>query len=1008
MSRPEQGIRLALLSVSLATIGVAQQTPPHATTSDPNEPAIVLSPFVVDASKDEGYKATNTLAGSRINTNLKNVAAAITEITPQFLKDIAAADINDVLVYTVGTESTRNYTQAPAAGIGGYDDGTSTSPNTANRVRGLHSAQLMRDYFTTIGSSVGFDSYNIDRITINRGPNSVLFGLGDPSGSVNYSPKLAKLNRNSGEASVRYGSNDDWRATLDLNHVLIKDKLGIRAAALWSDRGYEQQPAHYKDNRIFLTTTYQPFQKTTLRASFERALVKQSTPNSITPIDHVTPWIDAGRPTWDPRTQLWSQRPAYFALNADGTVGVTGPTGTLDNTFVDHQGEMAMAAFWAPAPAGVLIYTGKGVSNEKFVDLHGVNLRPSIGKRALNTLNLNWDQEITKDLYFNVAYMKEDMNYNNLGWYRANQFGIQVDVNSHLPNGTPNPHFGELYMPQRSLDAFGTGSSGNEAVRATLTYNLDFAKNNGWSRWLGRHSFIGYAEIRTDDYLSKGYNGTRTGSPSYLNATDKINAGDWQITYLRYLGAKADGQVTIPAGIPPQIGTSGVAHTYWNGTAWAQDTWGDYFARKRLDAGENNVKSRAFVWQSFLYKDKIAGLVGWRHDEQSRASVSYTNRNPATGETDFPASPVLPAKESASGNTKTMGVVLHPTDWLSFHYNKSETVQVFAGGTLNLLGETLPLPTGPGRDYGFSLDLFEGKLNLKFNWYKTDIKNARMGFLGPVVAGQWELPWFDQVVIPEMAAKFGRTWTAADQYTTIGYGDGRTAETADEAAKGLEIEVTYNPTKNWRIMANASKQEAVQSNIAPGLTKWQEEVLPKWQAQPWWNGAIPGGYTDPWGASGSLRDQFYVFNSGRVLDTFKAFEGQANPELRKWRFNLVNTYAFTEGPVKGWNVGGAVRWEDEAAIGYPAISEVINGTPTLTGIDISNAYTDGGNLNFDAWVGYSRRIWKDRLNWNVQLNVRDLGRSNSLQPLVKNSDGSTATYRIEFGPTWYLTSTVTW
>ena len=137
------------------------------------EEVIKLSPFVVDATRDEGYRATSTLAGSRINTNLKDVAAAITEITPQFLKDVAAADINDVLLYTVNTEGTRNYTAAPAAGIGGYDDTTSTNPNTANRIRGLHSAQLMRDYFVTIGSDVGFDAYNIDRVTINRGPNSV-------------------------------------------------------------------------------------------------------------------------------------------------------------------------------------------------------------------------------------------------------------------------------------------------------------------------------------------------------------------------------------------------------------------------------------------------------------------------------------------------------------------------------------------------------------------------------------------------------------------------------------------------------------------------------------------------------------------------------------------------------------------------------------------------------------------------------------------------------------------
>ncbi|HEX9786127.1 MAG TPA: TonB-dependent receptor plug domain-containing protein [Opitutaceae bacterium] len=944
---------------------------------------------------------------------MKDVAVSITEITSEFLKDVSAADINDVLVYTAGTESTRNYTAAPAAGIGGYDDTTSSNPNSATRVRGLHAATLMRDYFFSIGTDVGFDSYNIDRVTINRGPNSVLFGLGDPSGSVNYAPKLARTNKSSGDVTARIGSNSDWRLTLDVNQALVPEKLAVRAAVLLSDRGYQQEPSYYKDKRGYLTGTYQPFEKTTLRLGFERAEVRQNTPNSITPIDNVSGWVEAGRPSWDSRTQDWSTAPSYFASIAGGsTVGVTGPDGTLEYTFVDgvSGSDIRFPTYYQPNAPGVFIFSSLGISNEKFVDLHNLNLRPSIANRDLDTIMASWDQQITRDLFFNISYLKEDLDFNGHGWYRANQFAINVDVNQYRPDGTPNPHFGETFMAQRSLDSLSESTRGNDAVRGTLSYKLDLTQQEGLVRWLGRHSFTGFAEDRSDDFVSKGYNGTRTGNPPYLDATDKINVGDWQITYLRYLGGTADTQAKYAAGVPPEIGASAVPHTYWDPatSSWAQDTWGDYYARKRLDAGKNKVSSQAFVWQSYLLNEKIVGLYGWRHDKQTQTSKSYTDRNPATGETDFPANPDLSDEKSASGNTTTYGVVIHPTDWLSFHYNKSQTIQVFASGSLNLYGEPIPLPEGPGEDWGFSLNLMEGRLNLRANWYKTSITNARMGFLGPVVAGQWELPWFDQEVIPQMAAKFGQTWTAADQFTSITYGDSRVVETMDETAKGLELEMTYNPTKNWRIMANVTKQEAVQSNIAPGLTRWKAEVLPKWQAQPWWDGTIPGGYTDPWGVSGNLREQFYVFNSGRVLDTFKAFDGQPNPEIRKWRFNLVNTYNFTDGKLKGWNVGGALRWEDSAAIGYPAITEIINGTETLVGVDIANAYRDGSNVNLDAWVGYSRKVSGDRYTWNIQLNVRDIGRSNGLQPIVKNSDGATAAYRIEFGPTWYLSSSLSW
>ena len=51
-----------------------------------------LSPFTVDASDDQGYRATNTLAGSRLNTNLKDVSAAISVVTLEFIEDVGAVD----------------------------------------------------------------------------------------------------------------------------------------------------------------------------------------------------------------------------------------------------------------------------------------------------------------------------------------------------------------------------------------------------------------------------------------------------------------------------------------------------------------------------------------------------------------------------------------------------------------------------------------------------------------------------------------------------------------------------------------------------------------------------------------------------------------------------------------------------------------------------------------------------------------------------------------------------
>src|SRR5258708_3830719 len=192
---------VALLSLLTACMAFGQTTAPNQATKKDKEAkdtdeTIVLSPFIVDASKDQGYRANNTLAGSRINTALRDIAAPITVVTKVFLEDVAARDINDVLPYLANTESTRNFTNYNySSTIGAFFDDNAGNLQTSNRVRGLTAASITRDYFETIGRRIGFDSYNVDDITVARGPNSTLFGLGSAAGLIHYSLSKAKLNR---------------------------------------------------------------------------------------------------------------------------------------------------------------------------------------------------------------------------------------------------------------------------------------------------------------------------------------------------------------------------------------------------------------------------------------------------------------------------------------------------------------------------------------------------------------------------------------------------------------------------------------------------------------------------------------------------------------------------------------------------------------------------------------------------------------------------------------------
>jgi outer membrane receptor protein involved in Fe transport len=132
-----------------------------------------------------------------------------------------------------------------------------------------------------------FDSFNIDRIDINRGANSFLFGLGSPSGLTNTGLIRARF-RDTNELSTRVGSggkNPSYRGSFNLNRVLIKDTLAIHGALLLDRTQYRQQPTFKNDDRQYVAITYQPFKHpdTVIYAHVENGRIRGNAPDVLLP-----------------------------------------------------------------------------------------------------------------------------------------------------------------------------------------------------------------------------------------------------------------------------------------------------------------------------------------------------------------------------------------------------------------------------------------------------------------------------------------------------------------------------------------------------------------------------------------------------------------------------------------------------------------------------------------------------------------------------------------------------
>ena len=82
---------LAYFSILLPAY--AQTNPPPPVT----EPVTELSPFVINETRDVGYVAGSTLSSGRFNVSLRDTAASVSVFTQEFMADIGAQGLDDLL-----------------------------------------------------------------------------------------------------------------------------------------------------------------------------------------------------------------------------------------------------------------------------------------------------------------------------------------------------------------------------------------------------------------------------------------------------------------------------------------------------------------------------------------------------------------------------------------------------------------------------------------------------------------------------------------------------------------------------------------------------------------------------------------------------------------------------------------------------------------------------------------------------------------------------------------------
>ena len=196
-----------LAAVILSATASAQVVPPRpASEAAAKGPAVTLNPFEVKAEADNSYGALNSNSLTQFNTALNRTPVSADIFTEDFMRDISATSIEEML----------NGYGAGAGTVMSNPDSDALSQQPGDRVgnqtigiRGTGGGAVHRDGFSATGPANNFgttatgisSTFDVERADVVRGPQGLLYGAGGAGGTVNTVSKRAKFSRNEGRAS---------------------------------------------------------------------------------------------------------------------------------------------------------------------------------------------------------------------------------------------------------------------------------------------------------------------------------------------------------------------------------------------------------------------------------------------------------------------------------------------------------------------------------------------------------------------------------------------------------------------------------------------------------------------------------------------------------------------------------------------------------------------------------------------------------------------------------------
>jgi outer membrane receptor protein involved in Fe transport len=218
---PQETIRhskkAVLLLSSLLAASLSAQPATTAKSDTSSDEVIELSPFSVTTEKDTGYKASNSIGGTRSNTPIKDISLNIQVFTKDLQDDLVMADQTQLERYNAALVN---------GGADAQSDAVIQQAYGAFLFRGFVQNWSIRD---GVREYDPVDAQGIQRVEVVKGPAAALYGLSYAGGVMNTITKKVDMSKNF--VSVRFTLDNfgGERGTVDAN---FQGKVGTAKAGL--------------------------------------------------------------------------------------------------------------------------------------------------------------------------------------------------------------------------------------------------------------------------------------------------------------------------------------------------------------------------------------------------------------------------------------------------------------------------------------------------------------------------------------------------------------------------------------------------------------------------------------------------------------------------------------------------------------------------------------------------------------------------------------------------------